>query len=224
MKKGILKRKATNMLRTILCGSIVLLAVGATLQSHAALTLGSWDFTGQSGSGPYSPTAGTQSGSATLTASGTFALNSTGTLTTGQTYPYLDFSTTSGGSFILHLSGTGLSGFVVSYLGEKNGGSGTVTWSYSTTGTGGSFSSTGLTQPGALGSAFASSSIDFSPITALNNQANVYLQVSFGAKTAFDNIQVSAVPEPIHYGLAAFGLIFVGVGTGRRFWLARKIA
>jgi hypothetical protein len=34
----------------------------------------------------------------------------------------------------------------------------------------------------------------------------------------FDNILVNGVPEPANYALAAFGILFVGVGVGRRIY------
>ncbi len=42
-----------------------------------------------------------------------------------------------------------------------------------------------------------------------------------GGTLGFDDVQVTAVPEPTNYALAGFGLMFVGVGAGR-FYLARR--
>src|SRR5262249_38344148 len=54
----------------------------------------------------------------------------------------------------IHLSGTGLSTFLVTYAAQRTSSGATAnTWSWSTDGT--TFSTTGVTQPGAVGTAFA---------------------------------------------------------------------
>jgi hypothetical protein len=50
-----------------------------------------------------------------------------------------------------------------------------------------------------------------------------------GNRIQFDNIDLVysslvEVPEPVHYALAAFGLVFVGVRAGRRFLVHRRQA
>lgn len=86
-----------------------------------------------------------------------------------------------------------------------------------------SYTTTDLTQPGGLTTSFASYTVDFSGISALNGATSVYFEVTGGENGGgdftFDNFLVSAVPEPVNMALALFGLGFVGVAVGRRFYV-----
>jgi len=203
---------------------MTLLVVGFAHTTDAAL-ISFWGFDTAPTTSPITATSGVGSQpSATLTVNtGAFG-STTGTTvndprgTPAATFA-LQFTASGGGSYTLQLSGTGLSSFTITYAGRKDTGSGgTQFWEWSTDNT--TFSSTGVTQPAALGAAFATETVSFTGVTAINGASTVYFRNTFGDKESFDNIQVSAVPEPLHYALGLFGIIFVAVRT-RRFWFAQ---
>jgi hypothetical protein len=115
----------------------------------------------------------------------------------------------------IQLTGTGLSGFVLSYACKDTGGA-LNTWSYSLDGT--TFNPVTTITPT---SSYATYTVDFNGITALNNATTVYFRDSFNTTgtLSFDNILV-AVPEPIHYALPLFGLMVIA-GTAGRSYLGR---
>ena len=125
----------------------------------------------------------------------------------------------------LKISGTGLQNFIVTYASQSSAGQ-TQTWAYSVNGT----TFTTLTTLSAS-TTFAATGVltaDFSGSTAnsvLANAATVFLRDTItagnGSDIAFDNFAITAVPEPINYAMAGFGLIFVG-GNAGRFYLRRK--
>src|SRR5438093_949397 len=104
------------MLKKILIAGVGLLLVSMT--GRAALIAG-WDF--ESGT-PYIANSGNQSGTATLTPTGTQIIGTEGA------NEFLSFNTTAGGSFILHVSRNGFTDFSVTYDARKGGDSPTVTW------------------------------------------------------------------------------------------------
>ena len=117
-------------------------------------------------------TSGSQSGTATLTTTGTTTFVSPGTTINdprgGAATPAMRIAS---GTFTLHVSGLGLSSFMVSYAGKENmGTSGAQSWAYSTDGS--SFTTLG-SQPSDLTAAFATRTVDFSAITALNGATDV---------------------------------------------------
>jgi len=130
-----------------------------------------------------------------------------------------------GGIITIQISKGSLTGFGLTYEAGKVGGSPAQgTWQWSTT-VNGTYSVVGVAETLSTGSGFNLNTVTFDT-TTWGTPANIFLRETLPAGNnnlvQFDNFQVTAVPEPIHYALAAFGVIFVGVGTGRRFWLARK--
>lgn len=164
-------------------------------------------------------------GSGTFTTSGTVSYPTAANATTlndprpsPTATPAMQFSS-AGGYLQIQVVGTGLSSFVLSYAGLKTGNSGSQSWEYSLNGT----TWTAAPTSPKVGPSWAAYTVDFSAITALNNQTSVFFRDTFSSDLRYDNFQVNAVPEPVHYALAAFALIFAGVRTGR-FYLARRRA
>ena len=199
---------------------LTLVTIAALATSGNAAVLALFGFDTYDGTSPVSPESGTQSGTATLTtASGpggtTFSAqvgNPTLALGVGNGLA------ANGSTFTILVNGTGFTDFMVSYD-VKKGGVDSFAWQWSTDGS--TFATIQFASPG-TGSGFNSTTINFSGVTAINNAPAVYLRNSMtgatgqNGRTDFDNIQVSAVPEPINVALALFGLAFVGLRFGRR--------
>jgi hypothetical protein len=219
---------------------LIFLILGHAASLQAAL-IAEWQFDSYSGGGTitsYNPEYGTQSGSATLNAIQPATKHAFTTVTgtdvnenaTSSPNRALQMATTQGspGSAVLTLqvSGTGLTGFVVKYASKDNSLTGhTQTWSYSTDGSTFNFFTT-VNAPN--DGSWALQTIDFSSITGLNNQSSVYFRNTIGfdnnnQSVSFDNISITAVPEPINAAFAGFGLILVGLSVGR-FYLRRRRA
>jgi len=217
-------------------GSLFAIAICALVSSQAqGALIAEWQFnSGVPLPSTYHPEYGSESTTATLsaTAGSSVSLQQiTGTTlnqnTASSPNDALEFHTTGGGagqnSLVLHITGTGLGSFVLTYATSDSTAATVQTWAYSLDGTTWTTASTVTAT-----SSFATSTVDFSSFNStLANQANVYFEDIFtiagnGKNLSFDNIAINAtaVPEPITYALAIFGLVFVGGGLGR-FYLAR---
>ncbi|MEM6280342.1 MAG: PEP-CTERM sorting domain-containing protein, partial [Verrucomicrobiota bacterium] len=101
-------------------------------------------------------------------------------------------------------------------------------WSWSTDNI--TYSSTGVTQPGPLTSTggYDSYFVSFAGISAIEGSSTVFLrndiQPVFGGTTAlrFDNLSVTAVPEPSTFLLAATGGMILFLWKRHRLKLRRK--
>jgi hypothetical protein len=130
-------------------------------------------------------------------------------------------------SLTRNTGGASLYDFVITYAATRGNIAGTTTstWQYSLNGT--TWSSTGVIQPATVpaGTTWNTYTVDFTGVTSIENVAvgtTIYFRDTIGSNNqSFDNIVISAVPEPITYALAAFGLMFAGVGAGR-FYLGRR--
>ena len=84
------------------------------------------------------------------------------------------------------MSGENLSDFMLTYAVANAGGTArTQSWAYSTTGTAGSFSTTGVTQPGgiAANAAFAADTVDFSGANAtLASRCTIYFRLTLAGR------------------------------------------
>jgi hypothetical protein len=193
----------------------------------SAAVLAQWQFDTYSG-GAFTnaaPQTGVQSGSATLysilPAGGQF--NSV----TGTTLGAADSQATSafqmsqtGGNRTYRLgmiaSGGGWNSFVLSFSGLSTSGE-TVNWAYSLNGTTyTSFASTAIAANGT----WASYTVDFSSVSALNNASTVYFQgtvnLSGNSKNvSFDNLTLTAVPEPTIVAGGIFAGIFTSIAVLR---------
>jgi len=114
---------------------------------------------------------------------------------------------------------SGLSSFALSYYFEaKSSQASSVQWSYvANNGHSGNLG-TSLTAP----SYYTLEWVDFSSFI-VSGATSVTLTAKAGTPGAimFDDISLTAVPEPITYALGGFGLIFVG-GSAGRFYLRRR--
>jgi hypothetical protein len=111
----------------------------------------------------------------------------------------------------------GLSGFVLTYAAANfANGSQLVEWSNDGSHWMGADPSSTLS----LGSSWSVNTANFSSASP-SGLGTMYFRDTVGAigssYAAFDNFQVTAVPEPINYALAAFGLCVGGISFGRRF-------
>jgi hypothetical protein len=106
----------------------------------------------------------------------------------------------------------GLSGFIVQYAAHDTL-SGTQGWQWSTDNISWAnpYSSTL-----SLGGSWSVNTVDFSSASGSTLYFQNTVNSGFGY-AAFDNFTVTAVPEPINYALAAFGLCVGGISFGRRF-------
>ena len=111
----------------------------------------------------------------------------------------VDYSGTSnnGNGVVYKLSTAGFKNLIVTYATQGTAtGFTTQTWSYSTDGTNFTSLASAVTPP----TSFALETIDFSSISALNNQSVVFLKVALTGATAtsgnnrIDNVQFNAVP------------------------------
>ncbi len=99
----------------------------------------------------------------------------------------------------------------------------TITWAVSGIGSSGSIATTTL-------SGTAWTAVDLSLTSLKTTGTSLVLTGTFSGGTGtgtagsigFDDIQVTAVPEPTNYALAGFGLMFVGVGVGRSYFGRRR--
>ncbi len=217
-----------TVLQRMLAVSVGLFGFSVTWASYGALVAG-WTFDGQS----VSADQGAQAGSATVG-------SSLSTLTTinpgdgGSGYGLRVIPPVSGeSSFYLSFSGAGWSGFSLSYSGKvypfaSNLGNVSQAWFYSLNG-GSSYNPLGLAPAdlvNSAGSSWPTFSFDLSSVTPLNNQSSILLKdvlTGNSQQGVFDNIQISAVPEPVNMALVVFGLCIAGVCLGRRV-CARSLA
>ena len=212
--------------------SLVLAAATACLPSPtSAALIASWNFnnytgtdtppalSADTGTGFLSFDAFTSVDSANVAGSSVNAVSGT---SAGQGLLLKD-QANNGQTLTLHLFGTGLSHFIVTYATERTGtGYTTQNWSYSTDNV--NFTSfTSLTPP----ASYALQTVDFSSISAIDNQADIYLRIALSGATSssgnnkFDNFQIQAVPEPTHLALGLFGIGVLAV-SGTRAWLRRR--
>jgi hypothetical protein len=116
-----------------------------------------------------------------------------------------------GQALTIHVSGTGLADFVVTYATQRSSlGFTAQDWAYSTDNI--SFTPfTTISPP----SSYALRTVDFSAISSIENQTDVYFRMTLtgatdsGGNNRFDNFQITAVPEPttIALGIFAAGLL-----------------
>jgi hypothetical protein len=121
-----------------------------------------------------------------------------------------------------------LTSLTFDFISTKNTVTGTLSWTYKI-GTGGTVTSLGSVN--LTGTAWTPETLNLSSIPSLSNGQQVFFVATLSnvnggnsgndSEIGFDNVTINAVPEPITYALAAFGLIFVG-GTAGRFYLARR--
>jgi hypothetical protein len=191
--------------------------------SSAQADVTGWDFTGMSysGQGAYSATSGSDFTSASLAVSGnsTHFVNESGNLQTS----YLD-NRNNTLTFTLTSSSTiTLTSLTYSYNYDDTGTPGTTTivWTL------GTFTSSG--SENVINDGNSSGSIDLSAAGA--NATGTTFTLT-GTQTGvpgvsgnidFSNFSITAVPEPVNFALAGFGLLFVG-GSAGRFYLARRRA
>jgi len=204
-----------------------LATLGAALTSQAGL-IGLWTFDTAPGTGPFLDNANPTTNparssfydnSAQITTS--IAVGSTGgtTVTDPRTSQSASSALTldSGGAITIQITHGSLTGFTLTYAAQKTGGSPTQGgWSWSTT-VNGTYSTVGVNNgslPLGSGSSWAINTVTFG---TLDPSTTIFLRetISSGGTVAFDNIQVSAVPEPINYALGAFAFCIVVVGVGR---------
>jgi hypothetical protein len=191
--------------------AMLALTLVAPLTLDAGVIAG-WDFNDQN------LTVDQGSGTLTIDPSRTPGYN----IRTGSDY-YMTFGVSDNTSyFTIQVTGTGLSGFAVGYDANAIFVNPAQLWEYSVN-SGASWSSAGLTQPGNIVAFnWTSYNVDFSSATSLNGASTVWLRNTFGNGAGqFDNIQVTAVPEPVNVAMGIFGLGLVGTTAGRRF-LAKR--
>jgi hypothetical protein len=130
-------------------------------------------------------------------------------------------------SFVLQFTtSANLSSFVITYDAQVSATTASTvnTWAYST--------DSGATYTAMSGQPSGNTTTSqvlytVSQNTAVANGNTIYFRDTVSGASAngtdayFDNITVTAVPEPTNYALAGFGLMFVGIGAGR-FYLARR--
>lgn len=207
------------------------LVLGATLTTHGGL-IAAWTLEGNStadlttGISPNTDVTYNPSGvTGTLTGAGTASMGTGGagvnTLNDPRTTPINSANVIfTGPNTLLTIqlnNVAGLSGFTLTYAAHDVL-SGTQGWQWSIDGsTWANPDSSTLS----LGSSWSVNTVDFSSASGSTLYFQNTVNSGFGF-AAFDNFQVTAVPEPISYALAAFGLCVGGVSFGRRF--VRKLA
>jgi len=231
---------------------VVILAINAAmaLSAKAALIAG-WDFQTTTNGGtavaapPSTPTSyaanfgsgtlyfdGTNGSSAWITATsgneltgfgGTTVNAATGfsISTTSPSALGIENTTANGKSFVFVLSTTGSQDLVLTYAAQRTStGFNSVDWSYSTDGL--NFTDFG---PLALSAtSFATQTVDFTGVSALNNQTTVYIKATVsgatnaGGNNRLDNIQfnVTAAPEPATFSIMGLGAAFLGFHRRRK--------
>ena len=211
------ERKTMRSLCRWTCG---LLLFAATFTTQAGI-IALWTFDGSSTGVNQNPvTLNTdpnyQNGASLSTVGSTFFVEGTPNgdpRTSGQGFP--NGLAQTGGTLTLQISGIGFSGYQLAYQ-ALDGGSGTQSWQWSTDNANwNSPVSTSLTINNLN---YSANTVDFSGASG----STIYFQNTIGGVVAFDNIQITAVPEPINYALATFGLCVGGISFGRRF--VRKLA
>jgi hypothetical protein len=222
------------MQRTILALTVGLMSLVASQSAQGAL-IAEWQFNSYSSGAlsGYHPEYGSQSGAATADMAVPF--HQTFASITGTTLnenvassPNNNAlqSTAGGGAgnptLILHITGTGLGGFVLNYASESSSAM-VQNWAYSTDGTTYTpfTTRTALTTWGAL-------TVDFSTVTGLDGKADVYFRDIVtaggnGSTIAFDNISISAVPEPVTAALGIFAGVFGVVIVARSKPVRRSV-
>ena len=190
--------------------------------SSAQAGVTEWDFTGStySGQGPYTPPT---SGSDFIPVSTSLAVSGNGhAANTGFLITSYSSTGSSTLTFTLNSSSTvSLTGLTYSYNYANSGSvSPTIVWTL------GSFTSSGTENN--INNGTSSGSIDLTAAGSSNNSGTTFTLT--GTQTGvtgvngnidFYNFSITAVPEPVNYALAGFGLIFVG-GSAGRFYLARR--
>jgi hypothetical protein len=123
------------------------------------------------------------------------------------------------GFVTIQVNAAGLSAFSLSYAAvDLNPGGGSLQdWKWSTDGV----TYTGLPDSSSTGIntlTWSLNSVNFNSASG----STLYFQDTLSGFVAFDNFQLTAVPEPINYALAVFGLCVGGICFGRRF--VRKLS
>ena len=204
--------------------------------AKAAITTASWNFTGASGSGPYSGVI-SPTGSGSLLSSASLAAPAGSSISTvspiggggqgGTGDPFLSIpSSANSGTLIFTLSASGqLTLTTLSFydqLDNKNNSPQQINWQFKIGS--GTFTSLGSTTF-AGDTTWDSHSFSLSAIGTVASGSTITIEGTLaGAGNAginFDTIAITAVPEPVNYALAGFGILFVGGSIGR-FYLARR--
>jgi hypothetical protein len=209
------ERKTMRSLCRWTCG---LLLFAATFTTQAGI-IALWTFDGNSTDVNQSPVTlntdpGYQNG-ASLSSAG-FSVTGTPNgdpRTSGQGSPNYGLAT--GGTLTLQISGIGFSGYQLAYQ-ALDGGSGTQSWQWSPDNS--SWNSPVSASLPISGLGWSADTVDFSGASG----STIYFRNTIGGSIGFDNIQITAVPEPINYALATFGLCVGGISFGRRF--VRKLS
>ncbi len=196
--------------------AIGLLLLGATLTSQAGI-IALWTFDGGSTGVDQNPvTLNTdpnyQNGaslSSSVSISTLFLGSPSGDPRTSPGSPNYGIAQT-GGTLTLLISGNGFSGFQLAYQ-ALDGGSGAQSWQWSSDNS--SWNSPVSASLPISGAGWSADTVDFSGASG----SNIYFRNTIGGTVGFDNIQITAVPEPINYALAAFGLCVGGISFGRRY-------
>jgi hypothetical protein len=219
------------MNKRVLGWTVGLAGFCAVLTSYGALSVAVWDL----------DSAWTGGASATINASGYSSVVGTPTLLAtanskstiqnlGSPDHYLRFyqdangNHSLGGDFILRITAAqSLNTFSITYDAQTSatGGAANNLWQYSLNN--GTSWTTIKTE--AIGTAWGSHTVDLNISLAAN--ATIWFRDTLqggGSKgTAdFNNITVTAVPEPVNVALGVFGLCAIGVGAGRRYLAKAK--
>ena len=209
--------------------------LGLVVSQSALAGVSTWDFTGNTGTGPWGPNSpDSYLTSASLAVAspngGTISVRSTG----GNPTYYLSIAGTApgvGGStlaFTLQAAAaTSFTTLAFDYdpLGTKPPLAINWTWNISGGGSG-SLGSEIITGPAGWNGA----SLSLSGISALSAGQTLTITGSLVGQSGlgntgdigFDNFAITAVPEPVHYSLGVFGLIFAGTGVGRWYQVRAK--
>ena len=229
----------TTVTALLACTATLVLSVSST----RAGIIATWDFT------PSWTSGATVNVGATSFGSGVSAANLNGTITAGGSSTIQRVATGGvGGSAMLEFnprtSGTGqpmdfilqltvnqaLNTFTISYYADLSAATGSKvdTWAYSLNN--GSTWTSFTAQPANVTTTLTQYNVAPPSGVSVASGSTIWFRDTLSGATAnninanFDQIQVSAlaaVPEPISYAMAVFGLMFVGTGA-RRFYLARR--
>jgi hypothetical protein len=200
-------------------------------------TWSNWSANGQgatiAGTGPI--TGGTFNGNAnndnvTVTAPATGG-NTAGSIASGGSYlleaPNASNRRLDNTTFTIVLTlapgGGGIASIQLAYIrGDATLSPTSITWAVSGTGSSGSIGTTTLS-----GTGWTSVNLTLNSLATTGTTLTLTGTFAAGGgngtagSIGFDDIQVTAVPEPINYALALFGLVFVG-GSAGRFYLGRR--